>query len=301
MEMSAIEECDGLFDFCDKHNKPILIEVDDLVHKLHDGIDEYNKQRQEKAWPIRQKLWARSSGFITSTPYLANIYSSMFNLPAYVFDNYIDFTDYRWNVERRLSDKIVIGWMGSPSHRKDLSILDDVIPFILNKYDNVFFKFVGYVPDKYKDNPKVKYAFTDVNDWHIDKYPQGMDFDIGLIPLQHNDFNYAKSDIKFLEYSRLKIASIVSDISTYKRVVNKKTGLVCRNHKPDDWIKAIEKLIEDKTYRLTLAENAYEYTKNKRTIEGNIGKYKNILTKVLDHANKVQRHNTNLRYAGDCK
>ena len=266
-----------LLEFVKEHGKKLIIETDDLVHKLHDGFDKDKIKHFEDSWQDKKKLWSLADGFICSTAELCRQYSQLFGKPAWLFKNYIDFDDMRWDVPKIKHDKIVIGWMGGNSHEKDLRIIEPVIDEILDNY-NVQFQFVTYCPDWLKKKP-VRYIPTSGS---MDSYtPMICQFDIGIIPLEDNEFNRSKSDLKYLEYSRLKVPTIASKGSVYNAIVNNVNGLVVRN-KTTDWTEAIVKLIQDKTLRDSLANNAYNYVKSERTIAGNAYRYVEIGRKIND-------------------
>lgn len=84
-------------------------------------------------------------------------------------------------------------------------------------------------------------------------------FDIGIAPLAESEFNTCKSDIKFLDYSAIQIATIASSAPAYAQTIeNKLNGLLVHNT-TEAWIEALVKLIEEPDTRLKLAENAHRY------------------------------------------
>lgn len=265
-----------LFEFIKEHGKKLIIETDDLVHKLHDGFDKDKIKHFADSWNDKQKLWSLADGFICSSGELCRQYSQLFGKPAWLFKNYIDFDDKRWDVPKIEHDKIIIGWMGGNSHEKDLRIIENVIDEILSRYD-VQFQFVTFCPDWLKKK-NIRYIPTAGS---MDSYtPMIAQFDIGIIPLIDNEFNRAKTDLKYLEYSRLKVPTIASKSNVYP-IQNNVNGLTVRN-KTDDWVKAISTLIEDETLRIKLANNAYDYVKDERTIASNVYKYVDIGRKILN-------------------
>lgn len=259
-----------------KLGKLMLIDVDDYYKPPEFDADKTAKFNER--FDYTKKIYERADGFICSTYKLAEIYTRQFNKPCYVFENYIDFYDERWDVKHYKKDNIVIGYMGYETHVKDLEILGGVIPEILNRYNDVQFQFLGFIPDYINQSRSVRFIPTD-ND--ISVYPVHMaQFDIGLIPLDENGiFNLCKSDLKFLEYSRLQIATIASHSTVYNSIVNKVNGLRVRQNKAGDWIKAISKLIDNDALRYKLSCNSFEYCKT-RDIEENINKYIDILKRA---------------------
>jgi O-antigen biosynthesis protein len=256
--------------------EPILDTIEKLGKLLLIDIDDYYK---EPLSDFVKGIYQKADGFICSTYKLADIYTKEFNKPCYVFENCIDFYDRRWDVKHYSKDNITIGYMGYETHYKDLEVLKDVIPEILGSYPEAEFQFLGFIPDYIQQSERVRLIPTD-ND--ISVYPIHMaQFDIGLIPLEeYGTFNLCKSDLKFLEYSRLQIATIASQSVVYNSIQNKVNGLRVRQNKACDWIKAIGKLIDDDRLRYELSRNCFEYCKT-RDIEQNIYKYIEILKKAL--------------------
>ena len=89
--------------------------------------------------------------------------------------------------------------------------------------------------------------------------------DICLAPLEDEDFNNCKSDIKWLDYSVTGGACIVSD-SPYQELKNKNLALVVKNN-TDAWYDAIVTLIEDESLRKKLASDARQHVLSERTLE----------------------------------
>ena len=104
--------------------------------------------------------------------------------------------------------------------------------------------------------------------------------DINLAPLQEGIFNEAKSENKWMEASLVKTVTVASDVGAFKKINNGVDGILCKNT-VKDWEKALDKLIADKEYRTTLANNAHnrvlkEYVS---TYTGHgISKYISVLT-----------------------
>ncbi len=268
-----------LLEFAKENGKKLIIETDDLVHKLHDGFSKDKIDEAIKLNDDRQKLWSLADGFICSVGALVKAYSEMFNKPAWVFKNYIDFNEPRWDVPKIENSKLIIGWMGGSSHSEDLKIIEPVMDEILDKYD-VSFQFVTFCPDwlKKRLGKDVRFIPTDGS---INNYtPMIAQFDIGIIPLIDNEFNKCKSDLKYLEYSRLKVPTIASNTGVYSDIVNNTNGLLVRN-KTGDWVKAISKLIENAPLRKSLADNAYKQVKYSRDIKTNAYRYIEIVNQIL--------------------
>jgi len=171
--------------------------------------------------------------------------------------------------------RLVIGYMGTLTHDDDLNM---VLPALEQVYQNhvgeVEFQILGVVA---KESTLQKWQHLPLRilsplPWE-DEYPMFMlwytsqiQWDIAIAPLQNTDFNNAKSDTKFLDYCAIGAAGIYSNTPVYQSsVVNNETGLLVDNNF-DDWVKALEVLISDNTYRLRLAQNAHKYLYENRVL-----------------------------------
>ena len=86
-------------------------------------------------------------------------------------------------------------------------------------------------------------------------------FDINIVPFEENAFNEAKSEIKWLEASLVKIPTIASNIGSFKaNIINGKTGLLCSTE--EEWYHALKKLVNDEKLKRSIGENAFEFCKH---------------------------------------
>ena len=291
IQMAGRLEMEMFFKWAEFANIPILIEIDDLVDGTTKWIDDITGNRAAKHWLNRVHLWKQSDGFICSTEYLSKHYGDKFNKPAYTFMNQLDWEDYRWNVFRDKQEKTVVGFMGSQSHAPDLAMVSKAIKRILDDYPEVEFHFVGCKFSEFGFGDRIKF-FTSTEHGTREKvegqgeffngvdYPKVMaKWDIGIIPLKDEPFNLAKSDLKFLEYSRLKIPAVISNLSTYRVVSDGHTGLLANNDK--QWYRQLAKLIESPRRRAEIGQAAYEYVKNRRQIKHHASKYVRILEQAI--------------------
>ena len=209
---------------------------------------------------------------------------------VHIVPNAIDFDDY---VERPHQEKpLTIGYMGAASHWKDLQIIVPVLNKLSEKYDFIFkiygmtgepleaviyyssmFLQQGTRPEQ-ADYHKEVVAFGDMlkklDVEHVPFYPPALhptilskvDFDIGLAPLEDNEFNRGKSNIKYYEYAAVGTPCLASDVEPYKREVSYRA-----KNTFEDWYKKIEKLIVDENFRNKLAKEQQDWVKENRDIK----------------------------------
>lgn len=253
--------------------KPVILETDDFVQYVppyNPGAKYYRPGSEET------DIWANAQfKFVdavqVTTPGLKRLYRQL-HPNITVLPNSIDpdFWIDSYPEPKPHPGEIWIGWTGANAHWGDLRRLYDahkpdenVMNYILDKYPQVKFHFVGQLPDWWyglkKDNRLVTHKFHTLPQYG--KYLHSLNFDIGIAPLVDNLFNRGKSNIRWIEYSVNKAATVASPVWSYNWDAH---GIMKNNHnvlfakERKDWIKALSKLIEDETFRKKVAQQAYD-------------------------------------------
>jgi glycosyltransferase involved in cell wall biosynthesis len=258
--------------------KPILVEIDDDVFDVNPenlGFDAYNPNSNMEYFAEIQMR--NANGLIVSTDYLKQRLAR-FNPCIEVIPNGIDFEIWDKLRNRRSHKNIRIGWAGSQAHAdKDLNVIMKVMPIILQKYKNVEFYFMGGKPRDLKESERVKFH----GGWYnIFQYPQELaklGFDIGLAPLRDNLFNRAKSNLRWLEYSALKIPTIASNVEPFKKSINNKLDGLLVEYDVQEWVDALSYLIEKTDIRENMGKLAYSRIKQDFNAETIAGQYLQLL------------------------
>lgn len=186
-------------------------------------------------------------------------------------------------------DKLVIGYMGTPTHNRDFIIVLPAIKKILYKYTNVRLEILGALSDRSLLKLLPSASEVDVGEnVEYTKFMRWMNehifWDIAIAPLDADEFTKCKSDIKFLDYSALGIPAIFTKYAPYENtVIHGKTGLLVENN-IESWVEAFEQLISDEKLRINLAKNANEYVFSNRILEKCVYKWEEALLTL--HNNK---------------
>lgn len=172
------------------------------------------------------------------------------------------------NQIKKDESKVIIGYLsGSITHNDDFNLILPVIVKLLKETDNLYLQIAGIldVPEELKDY-KNRIIVTPFVDWK--KLPEIIaSIDINLAPLEDSIFNEAKSENKWVEAALCKTVTIASNIGAFKYAIkNGKTGVLCNNK--NEWYVNLKKLIEDKKYRESIAETAYN-----EVVQNNITTY----------------------------
>ncbi len=134
--------------------------------------------------------------------------------PIHVIPNAIDWNTwsnwYRPRMPFRIG-KPRVGWVGAMQHRGDLELLIPVIQATHEEIDWVFFGM---------RLPEFEHLLAEKHDWvSFEEYPRKMaqlDLDLAVAPLEDNEFNRAKSNLRLIEYGALGYPVICSDVEPYR-------------------------------------------------------------------------------------
>lgn len=194
-------------------------------------------------------------------------------IPNYLTESYKDYIPNN-------GDEIVIGYFGGSSHYNDLheSGVLRAIERIMHEHKNVRFKSVGvpvdsYLPRKRFEQVEVAYG----RQWVTKLFPT-LNFDISIAPLLQTIFADGKSNIKWLESTRMGAAFVASNVGPYKEL-KPDTALLVENDS-DAWYKALKSLVEDKEKRLALVKHAKAEVKANWMLEDHWQQYKDLFERI---------------------
>jgi glycosyltransferase involved in cell wall biosynthesis len=189
----------------------MIFEIDDLLDEIPKNNPAYSrqytniKQRLEKSIHLCDRL-------VVSTQPLKDAYEK-YNSDTQVVPNFLSFSVWgHLNSKRNMSKKPRVGWAGSPFHTGDLKIIESVVKAFK---DEVEWVFMGMYPENTKEY---------IHEYHpavsLDSYPEklaSLNLDLALVPLEINNFNEAKSNLRLLELGILGWPIICSNAYPYRK------------------------------------------------------------------------------------
>ena len=226
----------------------VVADIDDLYTDMSDD----NPAKKGTAG----KKWGRANlGPIlkavdlvtTTTPFLAS--QLMAETPKVeVIANYIDIA--RWQPVSELPQ--TMGWVGNVSWRtQDVRLLRG---FVREELQEGGWDFVqaGEGGEKFGYLSGIK-RFRSRPICDIWSYPQQFEgIGVGLVPLVSSPFNWAKSDLKGLEFGARGIPAVCSPSPAYKGLLEPLDVLLAKS--PEDWKRALAALRSERTRALLGAE-----------------------------------------------
>ena len=235
----------------------LIYDMDDNIYAVSNDnpvVDTVNKLRTNFEVCLRA-----CDGLTVSVPNLKRLYSKL-NDNIYVNPNGLDFGLWDKLKTKKSVRKIRIGWRGAYGHKEDLEMILPVMKAIQKDYPNVEFVTFGWsYPQRF---------WKEHHEWvSLFDYPNmlsSLDLDIAVFPLMDSAYNRCKSNLAYLEYSALKIPTVLTPTENQKGMV----ALEARSSY--EWYQALEKLIKDKKYRLDLGQKAYDHAKGNYNIQNQV-------------------------------
>lgn len=193
-------------------------------------------------------------------------------------------TEFSVNKTKKINDGIIrIGYIGTPTHEQDLDIVVEAIKKIEQKYkEKVIVEVVGgyeKIPPKFGRRVALPKNKNYIN--FVDWLGKRINWDIGIIPLEIDEFNKSKSYLKFIEYAALDLAIVCSNTLTYKDVAQHKYNCLVSDNTTESWYKNIEQLIIDNDLRMNIKINAYKELIEKHTIQRNKELFRGVMQAVI--------------------
>tara|TARA_R110000765_G_scaffold108748_1_gene199840 strand:+ start:265 stop:1509 length:1245 start_codon:yes stop_codon:yes gene_type:complete len=203
-----------------------------------------------------------------------------------VIKNSIEYSLPSWNHPKRplpRKNMLRIGWVGGIHHEADVKEFSSV-PALVNQKagrERVHWGFYGRPPkdpNNAEDWQQVVWdnyertllkGFRGAKNWDVyqalgpnDYGAMYSNIDIAIAPLQSNEFNDSKSDIKVAECGRYKIPLIASDVGCYSdTIVNGETGyLIPPDAKQAEWVKVLSSLLKNPKKVREMGENLHAIT-----------------------------------------
>ena len=256
---------------CRRLNIKTLWDVDDLIFdedvlKTSSTINSLEPAEKEGvingAKLYRQAMLACNEG-IASTSGLAKAMKEAGLETIYVVENALDDETLAAarSIEGRLKKqedgliRIIYG-SGTKTHNIDFLEAAPALANILKENPNVRFRIIGYLElPEYFD--EVQSQIERIPFCNYTEYLTYLsECDISIAPLENFVFNDAKSNIKYLEASITKVASICSPRADFADViVNGENGFLADNEQ--QWHEAFDTLIQNPELRDSMAQAAY--------------------------------------------
>jgi glycosyltransferase involved in cell wall biosynthesis len=219
-----------------------------------------------------------------STPQLAEDYADHCD-DIHILRNYLDWE--MWESVEQQSEverpRLRIGWMGAYDfHQGDIHMLRGILGPWLEQHPDVDFVVAGPSAEKTHDAlgiPKGQRVSIDGVAFGSSRLPEiTAVMDIGIVPLEPNRFNEAKSHLKGMEYAACGIPCIASPTESYRYWIKEGVNGLFAS-KPGEWRAALESFVDDDAFRRDCGRNA-RLQASEHTIDKHIDKWEQVYLAV---------------------
>jgi glycosyltransferase involved in cell wall biosynthesis/SAM-dependent methyltransferase len=266
--INTLEKANRLITYCRDTGARLVFDLDDDLlflpshHPEHELYDEFR--------PVGLRLAAEADEFWASTRSLADRFVGIAQRIS-VMPNQLD--DRIWSAhdedDSHPRRPVRFLYMGTPTHRPDF---DQLIKPALSQLKREFGESFEL------DLIGVANEAAPGGEWNIPRrsaeignsYPAFVrwlqslgGYDVGLAPLLDVVFNRCKSDIKWLEYSAMGLATIAANLPAYNESIeHERTGLLAAAD-ANGFREAMRRLIVDSELRRSLKRNASRLVEEK--------------------------------------
>ena len=204
-------------------------------------------------------------------------YCIQYNANVVIIPTSVD-TERFTQILKKDKHDFIIGWSGTSSSFSYLKNIEVTLYNFFKKHKNAKLKICS---DKYPWQLNLLYEYIEYEKWtQEDEVNQIQSFDVGIMPLQKNEWTKGKCAYKMLLYASCGIPTVTTSYGMNEEVLELgKIGIGC--HSDDEWFDALNHLYKNKDY---LSEN---YNECRKIIE----KYysiKEVTIKVLEQFNKLR-------------
>jgi glycosyltransferase involved in cell wall biosynthesis/SAM-dependent methyltransferase len=256
---------EGLF-FCIFHPLPIVCRLQTPLYI----INKYKKTKflEYKINNFFEKLTVTQADTIISpTKNLINVINPEFKLKKYTIIPYmIEIMD----LQRKETICKKILFVGRLEQRKNPLVVIKAIPYVVEKFPDIKFVFVGKEDRNYKKEiEKIieKYSLQKYVEFHPWLEKEKLkelykEVSLILIPSLSESFGYT-----LIEALSCGVPVVCSKIDVFKELVSDKSVLFADPYNEKEWAECIIKLLTENEYAKSLAENARAEIKEKYSVE----------------------------------
>lgn len=288
--------------------KVVWYDTDDLLTKLYKGHRLHEVYDKGGLSDITRFLYSHADIVTVTQRKFAERIVDLCGGALCIIKNSIDYSLECWNLPRLPAPRknlIRVGWAGGIHHEEDVKEFSGVPQFVNQRVgrEHVHWGFYGKPPidpktgkDDWQQKVWENYkrillrGFKGAQNWAIfaalPTHLYGQFFtqmDIAIAPLQMNEFNDSKSEIKVAECGRYKVPLIASNVGCYDETIkNGVTGyLVPANATKSDWVRVLTKVIKDPKHVKEMGENLHQITEKYFDLNKVVFERLNVLEEII--------------------
>ena len=239
-----------------KAGKKTLYYVDDLLYQLPQFSAGYSYYSSEQVLKGLAYFVQNTDLLIGCSDWIVESYKMKYGCKGISITPAIKTPLMRANNKK--NNKVTIGFAGCRDYKFLLEEIKEVFIELKKKYkDTIQFEFFGPDVSFLNEIKGVHLKITHYRDYEWLLLQRN--WDIGMAYLGESEFFDNKFYNKYLEYGRLGICGIYSDIQLYRRIIqNEHNGILVKNT-VEDWYNQLDLLINNEELRKKIIKTAREH------------------------------------------
>lgn len=176
-------------------------------------------------------------------------------------------TYFKYLSDNQTSNKIIIGWIGSPYTLFYLNQIVDVLDELSLIHDNLEFRICGVGTNltmiPHFKNTKISTLAFYNKDSMINEISK---FDIGIYPIDNSELSLGRGSLKATLYMSCSVPVVANAIGHNCNIIqNGENGYLVNTKK--EWFNVINNLIMNPKLRIEIGRNGYNFVKNEYSVE----------------------------------
>jgi len=271
---------------CKEKNIGLIYEIDDdllNIEKSHPEYEFYSSRNDSVLYLLK------NADMVTVSTDVLKKRFQKYNKHVKVIGNALDESLWCKKSDKKSDGTIKIGYIGSFTHDNDLLVVKDAIINLKKSFANkikIEFYVIGIMKNssdqkwlKTIDIPHNKHVYPEFVKW----LKKIVNFDLALAPLDDNNINKSKSELKYLEYTALGIPGVYSDNGPFSKVItNEINGLLVKGNTSENWEQQISKLIEDSELYHKILDDAKKDVKENYLLKNRVKEWDNLLFELIE-------------------
>jgi glycosyltransferase involved in cell wall biosynthesis len=192
-------------------------------------------------------------------------FAEQYNKNIWQVPSIVDTKQYVFRPETLETDRVCIGWSGSPTTVNNLRLVADALRELSPRVDHD----VHLIGGTTFDLPGVRYT---AQMWNAETEVADLrKMQVGMVPVPVNEWNKRKFFMKSAQYMALGIPPVATSIGSNPEVIEHGgTGFLANS--TDEWVEYLEMLIRDHDLRLRMSHQAAKVAQERYSLEANAGK-----------------------------
>jgi len=271
----------GRFDaiVCEQEMLPFLpafVEVAMLRRKARFFLDYDDAAYANYArWPMLRgkipRVMATAETVVVGNTHLAG-YAQQFARRVRVIPTVVDLAGYPNHRQIGNSDKVRVGWIGTPMTAHYVRALIPVMERLQRTHPKLNFRLIG-AGNGFSCNG----LRAEVAAWSRETESELlMGCDIGIMPLPDTEFTRGKCGLKLIQYMASGLPVVASPVGVNREIVEEgRNGYLASSE--EEWFAKLDRLIRDAELRMNLGKAGREKVEGSYTLEHGFSKWQEIL------------------------